>query len=200
MKMQNILFVLLCVGMAGAVSCIKDNNISSPVRPDEEQEIVLAEGDKIQATTQEGALIIRAGKNDERSFEWAGAVRTAKMIRRPALWNGHLGIYNPGPSGMWRKHDGVTRVVYEEYHLSFPTKEEAGKYLSKWYAGEVTPYNSDTDKKPAGVWNDSGLVVWWKRSRWAEAMNVTVIQVFIGKGKPEKLEGSQNGNLILRHN
>jgi hypothetical protein len=31
---------------------------------------------------------------------------------------------------MWQKHDGVTRVVYEEYRLSFSTKEEAEKYIS----------------------------------------------------------------------
>ena len=198
--MQNILLVLLCVGMVGVVSCIKSNNVSDPVRTDEEQEIVLSEGYEIRATTQEGTLIIRAGKNYERSFEWNGAVRTAKMLPRPNPWNGHLGIYNPGPSGMWQNHDGVTRVVYEEYRLSFSTKEEAEKYISKWYAGEVTHYDSDTDKDPAGVWNDNGLVVWWKRSRWAEAMNVTVIQVFIGREKSVKLEGSQNGNLILRHN
>jgi hypothetical protein len=197
MRTRHIFIVLLCVGMSGMVSCAYKTPPEILLRTNAEQEIVLTDGDEIQATTQEGTLIVRAGENDKRSFEWAGAVRTAKMIRRPAPWYGHLGIYSPGQSGMWWKHDGVTRIDYDEYCLSFPTKEEAEKYLLKWYAGEVIHYDSDTDKKPAGVWNDSGLVVWWKRSRWAECLSVTIIQVYIDGKKPVELKGSQNDNLTL---
>jgi hypothetical protein len=184
--------------MLGMASCVYKTPPQVLLRTDKEQEIVLAEGDEIQATTQEGTLIIRAGKSDKRSFEWAGAVRTAKMIRRPAPWYGHLGIYNPGPSGMWWKHDGVTRVIYDEYRLSFSSKEKAEEYILKWLGRKVSDYNSDKDIDPAGVWNDSGLVVWWKRSRWAEAMNVSVHQILINGKKPKELNGSQNNNLILK--
>jgi hypothetical protein len=195
---SRISLTVLYVVTLGMASCNSQRALTLPIRSDEEQQVVMTEGEEIKATTQEGTLTIQAGKNYERSFEWNGAVRSARMIPRPAPWYGHLGIYNPGQSGMWRKHDGVTRVVYAEYQLSFPTKAEAETYLASWYSSNTLHYNSDSDIKPAGVWNDDGLVVWWKRSRWAQAMNVTVLQVLIDGKRPIELKGSQDANLTVK--
>lgn len=164
---------------------------------EKKQEVVLPVGCELRATTQEGTLIIRAGKDYVRFFGWIGEVRAATMLPRASPWKGNLGIYNPGASGMWRKLDGISRVVYQEYRQNFPTKEDAERFLSKYYAGESAHYDSDNDIHPAGVWNDSGVLVWWKRSRWAEALDVTVLQIVIAGEIPRALKGSQNANLVV---
>jgi hypothetical protein len=198
MKMRQIPFAMVAaLGMT--IMAIADNEPTDHLnRAKEEQGTVLSQGDEVRATTQEGTMVIRAENEHERSFEWNGVKQVAEMRPRAEPWNGHLGIYNPGESGMWKDTDGVSRVVYDEYCLPFPTKEDAEKYLKKWYGGSADHYVSDKEQEPAGVWNNSGLVVWWKRSRWAKALNVVVIQITIDGKKPVTLAGNHDSMLIFR--
>jgi hypothetical protein len=199
MKLPKALTALLLAIAIDHSSNAEDGSIKRLNLTERKQEVVLAQGDEVRAKTQEGMLIIRAGNDYSRTFEWNGTRQTAEMLPRNGLWNGHLGIYNPGESGMWKEQDGVDRVVYEEYCLAFSTLDEAEKYMLRWYGGQGSQYKPDTEKEPAGVWRSDGLVIWWKRSSWAKALNVVIIQILVNGEKPTALTGSQDSNLIL-HN
>jgi hypothetical protein len=193
-KWITIAFMALC---NGAIPSAFASDFAAALTPDEvRQEIVMPKGSTIQATTQEGVITIRAGEDYVRIFEWDGASRSAQMKARAKPWYGTLGIFCPGESGMWRKHHGISRVVYAEYRLSYSTKGEAERYIAEQWGKHVENYSDDSDDLPAGVWNDQGLLVRWSRKPGAEYLGVTVVQVIIAGKIPNGLLGSQDRNLI----
>jgi hypothetical protein len=160
------------------------------------QQIVLPDGCGIQVTSPQGKLVIRAQKDYVRSFEWAGGVRAAKMRPRSAPWYGNLGLFSPGAGWMWWPHDGVTRIVYQEYDLWFPDVTSAEKYLADHYSGDPK-WVDGSDRSVAGVWRNDGLLVWWQRQRSAEYLGVTIAQLYVAGKRPEKLKGSRDSDLIF---
>jgi hypothetical protein len=161
------------------------------------QQIVLADGCELHVTTPQGNLVIRAKPDDVRSFEWAKGIRSAKMLRRRKPWYGNLGLYCPGPSGMWSLHDGVSRIDYSEYDLWFSDQAAAEKYLKEYYSSDPL-WVDDSDRKVAGVWRNDGLLVWWQRQREAEYLGVTVAQIYIAGKRPDSLIGARDNDLTFQ--
>ena len=60
-------------------------------------EIVMAPGSRLTATTPVGRIVINAGEGLRRSYTWDGATRSVEMWPRDKRWYGSLGIYYPGP-------------------------------------------------------------------------------------------------------
>lgn len=183
---------------SGAATIAAGSDFIAALTPAEvDQQVVMPKGSTIQATTQEGVMTIKAGEDYLRTFEWDGVSRSAKMKARAKPWYGNLGIYCPGESGMWRKHHGISRVVYAEYRIFFATRSEAERYISKQWGRRIKNYSDASDDLPAGVWNDQGLLVRWSRKPDAEYLGVTVVQVIVAGKIPNGLSDSQNGNLIV---
>lgn len=146
-------------------------------------EVVMAQGSRLTATTPVGKIVIVAGQGLRRSYTWDGATRAVEMWPRDKRWYGSLGLYYPGPGNHWREHEGISRGVVQEGQQHFETTAEAMDWLKKL---QWQPH----------VWNNSGLVVGWSKTPARQQLNVDVWQLYIGGKKPTKLPGADDKAII----
>ena len=149
-------------------------------------ELVMAEGDKVIATTKAGKIEILAWKGLNRSYTWDGATRSVELGGRAERWYGSLGAYYPGPGNHWKNHQGITRGVLQEGQQHFSDEAAAQKWIdqqSEWYAT---------------VYSNSGLLVSYDKIIERRQLNVEVWQLYIGGKKPTKLKGASDSLVILR--
>ncbi|HEY1122418.1 MAG TPA: hypothetical protein VGE67_12490 [Haloferula sp.] len=151
--------------------------------PTEKLELVMAEGDRITATTSAGTVEIVAGKGLERTYTWEGASRHAKLWPRTERWDGSMGAYFPGPGQHWKSHHGVTRGVLEEGQQHFKRESEALAWLRRQSGYYATVYSKQ------------GLVVTFDKSPDRRQINVEVAQIFIDGKVPGSLPGASHGKL-----
>ncbi|HEY1121062.1 MAG TPA: hypothetical protein VGE67_05660 [Haloferula sp.] len=146
-------------------------------------ELVMAEGNRIEATSSAGTVEILAGKGLKRTYTWEGESRSATVWPREERWHGSLGAYFPGPGGHWKEHRGVTRGVLEEGQQHFRNESEALSWLRKQSSYYATVYSKQ------------GLVVSFDKVPDRRQINVELWQVFIGGKVPEDLPGDSDGKL-----
>jgi hypothetical protein len=173
-----VTLLTLCAGVPACTSGGEVEDGPVPAR----NEVVMAPGMRITATTPTGTITVRAGKGLKRSYTWEGGTRSVEMWPRYDRWYGSLGLYFPGPGEHWENHKGITHAVVEEGQQHFETTDEALKWLAerKWM-----PY----------VYGNDGLVVGWCKTPAQRQLNVEVWQVLIKGKKPTELPKSQ-GNKI----
>jgi len=180
----------------------------------QENEIVMAEGTRITATTNTGTVTVAADKGLKRSYSWEGATRSVIMYPRKGRWFGSMGVYYPGPGNHWKEHNGIMRGVLQEGQQHFDSLDDAMGWL------KVRSENC--------VYRDDGLVVCFSKSPERFQINVDVWQIYVGGKtaskyqetfldktgsfkhsdsrlnkvcyvggiKPERLSGSQNDRII----
>lgn len=149
-------------------------------------EVVMAPGMKITATTRSGTIIITAVDDLTRSYTWEGATRSVEMWPRAERWYGSLGLYYPGPGEHWEDHNGITRGVVEEGQQHFKTMQAALQWI---HAQTVEPC----------VYRDDGLMVGWSKTLPRKQLNVEVWQIYINGKKPQRLPGSQNKMIVVTY-
>jgi len=152
-------------------------------KPGVVNEMVMAEGMSITATSESGTITISAGKGFYRSYTWDGATRSAELWPRWDRWYGSLGAYYPGPGEHWQDNHGITRGVLEEGQQHFATTQEAMAWIQSNLSGTV--------------YRDDGLLVNWGRTLGRKQLNVSVWQLYIAGEKPTKLSGSQNDKIVV---
>ncbi len=148
-------------------------------------ELVMAQGDKVSATTKAGSIDIIAEAGLHRSYFWDGATRSVELWPRAERWYGSLGAYYPGPGEHWKSNNGITRGVLQEGKQNFDNMEAALKWLKqqiKWYAT---------------VYSNSGLVVSFDKVPERKQINVEVWQITINGKPPTKLEGASDMSVSL---
>ena len=183
MKVLAIALSSMCLsGCMGLVSVVPDISRT----PTEELELVMAEGDRITATTSAGTVEILAGKGLERTYTWEGESRRAKLWPRTERWDGSMGAYFPGPGQHWKSHHGVTRGVLEEGQQHFKRESEALAWLAKQSGYYATVYSKQ------------GLVVSFDKTPDRRQINVEVVQIFIDGKVPRSLPGASEGKLQLQ--
>jgi hypothetical protein len=146
-------------------------------------ELVMAEGDRITATTSAGTVEILAGKGLTRTYTWEEASRSATLWARRERWDGSMGAYFPGPGQHWKEHHGITRGVLEEGQQHFKRESEALAWLR-----EQSGYY-------ATVYSKQGLVVSFGKVPGRKQINVVVFQILIGGKVPSNLPGASDGKL-----
>jgi hypothetical protein len=151
-------------------------------------EMVLAPGMQVTATTSVGTITITAGQGFKRYYTWEGATGSVTLIPRSQAWHGSLGAYNPGFLNFWRLHNGLDRVVADEGQQHFATVADFTNWLRIESASGFMPF----------VYRDDGLAVGWLKVPSRYALDVEVWQIYIGSGKPTKLPGSQNDKISVR--
>ncbi len=146
-------------------------------------EVVMAPGSRITATTPVGKIVVTAGRGLRRDFLWDGVTRSVEMWPRNKRWNGSLGLYFPGPGNHWAEHKGISRGVVEEGQQHFKTTAEATAWLNerKWQ-----PH----------VWTSNGLVVGWSKTPERQQLNVDVWQIYVDGKKPGKFPGANDKAIV----
>ncbi len=155
-------------------------------------ETVMHEGMSIVATNNLGTMEIKAEKGFSRCYTWEGATRCQVLEPRKERWAGKLGIYHSKLNNHWENHNTITNANLEEAQVHFKTTDEAMKFVR-----HRSRLDGDT------VYNDSGLVVTWKKSihpqkQEGNVITVNVWQVLINGDKPNKLTGSQNSKIMVQ--
>ena len=146
-------------------------------------ELVMAEGDRIHATTRAGTIEIAAGKGLHRAYTWEGATRSAELEPRRERWYGSLGAYYPGPGEHWKEHGGITRGVLQEGQQHFKTTADAREWIKKQSGYYPTVYRGD------------GLLVSFGKVPERRQVNIEVWQILIGGKKPTELPGSEDAKV-----
>jgi hypothetical protein len=147
--------------------------------PAAKPELVMSDGDRIVAETQEGRIAISAGPGLHRTYEWDGAARSVELWPRTERWYGNLGAYYPGPGNHWKPHKGISRAVVEEGWQDFGSVNEFLDWVRHEYQAYLRP-----------VYTPTGLMVGWKRNYERRQLSCNVYQISIKGKKPSHLLGS----------
>ena len=144
-----------------------------------ENEIVMSEGMRIEATNRYGTIQIEALRGTKRAYTWDGQTREVLLAARKARWYGSMGIYSPGDSS-FASVNGIHRAVVQEGQQHFGSLKEAMDWLNQpWHRDELS-------------YTNSGLVVGWSRTPGRGQLNVEVWQIFIDGKKPTSLPGAKD--------
>ena len=154
-----------------------------PQPPPGNLELVMAEGDRITATTSAGTVEILAGKWLQRTYTWEGASREANLWPRTERWYGSMGAYFPGPGRHWKDHHGIRRGVLGEGQQHFKGQAEALAWLKEQSGYYPT------------VYSNQGLVVSFDKVPEREQLNVVVSQILINSKRPTRLPGASDAKL-----
>jgi hypothetical protein len=154
--------------------------------PSDKLELVMAEGDRITATTSTGTVEILAGKGLKRTYTWEGSSRSATLWPRTERLYGSMGAYFPGPGQHWKEHHGITRGVLGEGQQHFKSRDEA----LAWIKGR--------SRDLATVHSKNGLVVSFGKVPDRKQINVEVWQIFIDGKAPNDLPGASSGKLHIQ--
>ena len=154
-------------------------------------EVVMTEGMQISATNKIGTITIRAGSGFERFYTWEGETRSQVLEPRKKRWAGRFGI-GYSKDNMWANHNTITNANLEETQLHFDDIEDAMSFLN--HPGRMDGFT---------VYNDSGIVVTWKKvinpsKKSGNVLIVELLQVYVAGEKPTNLPGSQNDKILIR--
>jgi hypothetical protein len=148
-------------------------------------EIVLRPGMIIQAITPQGTLVIKAGEDYLRTFEWRGCSESVRLRPTGTTEGENRGLFYPGDGiSWWPACGGVYRAVIQEGQQHFDSETDAAQWLKR------------RTRFAYSVRND-GLVVGWDANEKREALEVEVWQVVVMGRKPEKLVGANDESVIL---
>ncbi len=177
---RHALFIMTVTMMATALwHC-------GPLIEGRNPEVVMKKGMQITATTQSGRIQIIAGEGYKRIYNWDGCSKEVRLYARASRWYGSLGLYNPGAGIVWWVScNGFSRAVVEEGQQHFKTGDEAAAWLNSLKGLEY-------------AYNNSGLVVGWKKIPGRSELDVEVWQVLIAGQKPTSLSGARDSALAVQ--
>lgn len=146
---------------------------------------VLLPGATLRIRGEDGrSLKVEAGEGVERTFTWAGASRRVFTRPRSSQWYGSRGLSFTADRPIWKPHDEVDRLAYEEGFQSFNSLDDARLWLE--------------GKRPMLRWRPDGLAAGWRTDPISRRLIVTVWQVFVGGDYPQGLAGKDAADLFLR--
>ncbi len=179
-----VVAIILCAIYSGCIMNKSDNNFEMP------KEIVLSDGMRICAKTNNDNLCISSIGKTKRIITWEGKRRPLDLVPRKQRWHGLLGLVSPKqPYNLWQDKDEIIRVIMEEAQINYTSIEKAVDGLE--FPGRPNGYNV--------VYNDDGLLVIWHKSILPEqkVLDLMVFQILVNGKKPISLPGSQNDDITV---
>jgi hypothetical protein len=145
-------------------------------------ELVLQDNVRLVATTPSGAITVKAGDAFDRTYEWNGCIFEGMSISpRSERWYGSQGLRGERSAGFFPSLftcKGVSRPLFEESQLHFPSVTAAQTWLARY--GKIF----DT------AWTNDGLVVQWGVSPGRNQINVSLTQLCVQGRRPDSLVGA----------
>lgn len=147
------------------------------------KEVVLSEGQVVEATNQNGTIRISYVSPTKRKYQWDGKSRVIKMIAREEPFQGKLGLYEPANS--WGLNPFDVRLVVQEAVRNFDDEAEVraalieGSAIMDW------------------VCTNDGLVVGFGRISSRKQINVDLFQFLVRGQKPTGLPGARPDHIRL---
>ncbi len=141
-------------------------------------EMAMCKGMVVEATNENGTILIEAGEGTERTYQWNRRERALRLQKRHDRWYGSMGMKTPVTGK-------PVHFVLQEGQQHFCSEKEVLEWLV-W---------SDRDYK--WVYTSDGFVVGWnsaklKRKGYDCALHVDVWQIFINGKRPANLPGAEN--------
>lgn len=174
----TLVLVFSCV----QVSCGKDDNHSLPY---DFTELAMESGMHIEATNDNGTVVIDYIGPLKRRFRWDDYDEERTLIPRKERWLGELGAYDPATTYFWNVF--TTRIVSNDSQLHFESMEEIDKWLYQGSAVEDW------------VYTDDGFVVGFSKNSSRSQISIQVFQLYLNGEKPKKLKGSRPENIIISY-
>lgn len=178
---------VICLALVATFTGCSSNGPPADRPIPRKNEVVMAPGSRLTATTSVGTISILAGKGLRRDYTWDGATRAIEMEPRADRWYGSMGIYSVGFGDHWVNHNGITRGVCEEGQQHFDTLEDATVWLK---SRDLDPH----------VWTNDGLVVGWSKSLPRRQLSVDVWQIYIKGKKPTNFPGGDDAAIEYEPN
>lgn len=152
-------------------------------------ELVMHEGTVIEASNDNSAIKISAGKGHDRVYEYDRCVLKSRgMMARYERWFGSLGIYDPaGQSTLFYAPTGckgLSRTVVQEGQIHFDNMQFANAWIRR--------QEMATRRSGETVWSNNGLLVSWNAVPDRRQLNVDVWLICINGRRPEKLDGAMD--------
>ena len=145
-------------------------------------ELVLGENVRLKATTPSGTVTVSAGEGFDRTYEWNGCTFESMSVSpRSERWYGAKGLRGERSAGFFPSLftcKGVSRPLFEESQLHFPSISAAQSWLARHSA------LSDT------VWTNDGLVVQWGVTPSRHQIKVDLKQLCVQGRRPDALAGA----------
>lgn len=153
--------------------------------------IVMTPGMEILAKTPTDQITIKAGPKLSRTYIFDNCKQIVTLDPRVKPWNGSQGAYSAGAyfpglgsQALVCRGDNytITRVLAEESERDFGSETEAVNWLKNNYKDNL-------------VYNNSGLVVAWSKTRSSDALSIDIWQILINGQKLKALEGADDSNI-----
>ena len=142
----------------------------------------MPEGMSIVIKSDNGELLIKAGRKTNRSYTWNGETISADLIPRLERWYGALGLYHPH---LRPPHENVVHMIVQEYEKNFDSLDDALKWIKE-------------HNDPDCIYRDDGLFTRFSRKESIDGkivINILLIQILNDGKKPTKIPGSQNNKI-----
>lgn len=155
---------------------------------------VMAPGMEILAQTPSQQIRIKAGEALLRTYVVDNCDRTVTLTPRIDEWMGSQGAYSAGlyvPSlgnmllASKDQNCPNDRILGDESERDFNSEKEAVNWLKQNYKDNL-------------AYNNSGLVVAWKRTESQYTFNIDIWQIFINGQKPSILEGADDSSIQVK--
>ena len=130
-----------------------------------------------------GLLEVGAPTDHSRYFVWMGERREFPVKGRVAEWYGRMGAVNP--SERINEIKGITRLIYEDGEMDFPSQQAAMEWLSQPYQKNVFDVRYTSD----------GLVIGFSITQHREQIDIDITQILINGQKP-RLSGASDADQI----